>query len=364
MGYGNPRTLAEASMRHCKGDIQELKPSLLIGIPAVWESIKKGVIANVDRGGWAVKTLFWSAFYAKRFLLAYRLPGAAFLDSVVFHRVKEATGGRLKFCLNGAAPIAKHTQEFISLAITPMINGYGMTETAAMGAVCDPLAWTMDACGDIPSCIEIKLVDFPDAGYFTNVTPQQGEIWIRGNSVMEGYFQNETETAEAMSADGWFKTGDIGEWDQDGHLKIIDRKKNLVKTLNGEYIALEKLESTYRSATIVANICVYASIDHTKPIAIIVPAEPALKALAASIGVEGHGIGDLVHNKRIQNEVLKQLQQVAKREGLANIEVVEGVVVADEEWTAQNGLVTATSKLNRRAIFERYKEDIAVAYGD
>lgn len=110
-----------------------------------------------------------------------------------------------------------------------------------MGALCDPLAWTVDALGGIPSCIEIKLVDFPDAGYFATNTPHpQGEIWIRGPSVTEGYYQNEEETKAAFEG-GWFKTGDIGEWDDNGHLKIIDRKKNLVKTLNGEYIALEKV---------------------------------------------------------------------------------------------------------------------------
>ena len=110
-----------------------------------------------------------------------------------------------------------------------------------MGALCDPKAWTVDALGGIPACIEIKLVDFPDAGYFATNTPRpQGEIWIRGFSITEGYYQNEEETKAAFEG-GWFKTGDIGEWDANGHLKIIDRKKNLVKTLNGEYIALEKV---------------------------------------------------------------------------------------------------------------------------
>jgi long-chain acyl-CoA synthetase len=104
------------------------------------------------------------------------------------------------------------------------------------------MAWTTDAHGDIPTCIEVKLVDFPDAGYYsTNKPHAQGEIWIRGESVPESYYQNDKETSEGMAAGGWFKTGDIGEWVQNGHLKIIDRKKNLVKTLNGEYIALEKV---------------------------------------------------------------------------------------------------------------------------
>ena len=110
-----------------------------------------------------------------------------------------------------------------------------------MGAICNPGAWTVDAHGDIPATIEIKLVDFPDAGYYSTNTPRpQGEVWIRGHSVMGGYYQDEAQTREAMQ-DGWFKTGDIGEWDENGHLKIIDRKKNLVKTLNGEYLALEKV---------------------------------------------------------------------------------------------------------------------------
>ena len=337
MGYGNPKTLSDASVKNCKGDIREFRPTVLVGVPAVWESVKKGVVAKVNSGSPIVKNLFWSALWAKNNLLHYGLPGAGVLDAVVFKKVKEATGGRLRICMVGGGSIARDTQRFISMAVAPMIIGYGLTETTAMGVLMDPMEWTDEAHGTLVGSAEVKLVDFPEAGYHaTNKPRPQGEIWIRGPSVMSEYYDNPQETAAAMTADGWFKTGDIGEWDKNGHLKVIDRKKNLIKTLNGEYIALEKLESIYRAATVVANICVYADEQRTKPIAIIVPAEPALKQLADRIGVKGTGIEDLVHNVKLQDAVLKELQQTGRQGGLSGIEIIEGVVLADEEWTPQN----------------------------
>jgi long-chain acyl-CoA synthetase len=107
------------------------------------------------------------------------------------------------------------------------------------------MRWTDDAIGDVPACIEIKLVDFPEAGYYSHSRPPQGEIWIRGTAVLEGYYKDDQQTAEALTPDGWLKTGDIGEWNKNGQLKIIDRKKNLVKTINGEYVALEKVLSIH-----------------------------------------------------------------------------------------------------------------------
>jgi long-chain acyl-CoA synthetase len=337
MGYGNPKTLSDTSVRNCKGDIREFKPTVLVGVPAVWETVKKGIIAKVNAGSPIVKNLFWGALWAKSNMMQYGIPGAGILDAVVFKKLKEATGGRLRICLSGGGPISKETQRFISLSICPMISGYGLTETCAMGALTDPMKWTDSALGDLPGSIEMKLVDFPDAGYYsTNKPNPQGEIWIRGNSVMDAYYQNDKETAESMTDDGWFKTGDIGEWDKNGHINIIDRKKNLIKTLNGEYIALEKLESIYRSATVVANICVYADSQRTKPVAIIVPAEPALVKLAASIGVDGEGLHDLVHDHKVQSAVLKELQNTGRLGGLSGIEILDGVVITDEEWTPQN----------------------------
>ena len=336
MGYGSPKTLSDVSMRNCKGDIREFKPTILVGVPAVWESVKKGVMAKVNAGSPLLRSLFWGALSAKQFLLGWGLPGTAVLDSLVFKKVKDATGGELRVCMNGGGPISGETQNFVSMAITPMISGYGLTETTAMGALMDPMHWTDKTVGDIVPAIEVKLVDFADAGYFTNTTPPQGEIWIRGAPVMEAYFENEKETAEAIAVGGWFKTGDIGEFDKNGHLRIIDRKKNLVKTLNGEYIALEKLESTYRSNPLVANICVYADPSQSKPIAISVPAEPTLKKLADQNGIQGAGIEDLSHNKKLNGIVLKEIQNTGRQQGLAGIEILEGIVMTDEEWNPAN----------------------------
>ncbi|OGM40236.1 fatty acid activator Faa4 [Aspergillus bombycis] len=366
MGYGNPRTLSDASMRNCKGDIREFKPTILVGVPAVWESVKKGVLNNLNKNNFIVRSMFWGAMAAKNFLMTTGFPGhgvgSSLLDAVVFKKLKEATGGRLRIMMNGGGPISKDTQKFLSMAIAPMISGYGLTETSAMGALNDPMAWNPDALGEIPASIEVKLVDFADAGYFTKSNPPQGEIFIRGGSVSKGYWDNEEETKAAYTEDGWFMTGDIGEFDKNGHLKIIDRKKNLVKTQNGEYIALEKLESVYRSSPLVGNICVYAAQDQDKPIAIIVPVEAALKKLAHENGIEGDTLETLVHNEKLKGIVLKQLQTAGRAGGLKGIEIINGVVLSDEEWTPQNGYMTAAQKLQRKKIVGHFQKDIDRAY--
>ncbi|KAL8954342.1 MAG: hypothetical protein Q9183_007183 [Haloplaca sp. 2 TL-2023] len=233
-----------------------------------------------------------------------------------------------------------------------------------MGAICDPAAWTSSAIGEMPGSIEIKLVDCPDLKYFSSHSPTpQGEIWIRGAAVADGYLDLEQETKEAFTADGWFKTGDIGEFDENGLLRVIDRKKNMVKTLNGEYIALEKLESIYRSSNLVANICVYAAEDKQKPIAIVVPVEAAFKNLAKANGIDDcDSIEDLVENKRVRDLALVEIQKQGRSGGLMGIEIVDGIVVAREEWTPANGLVTSAQKVNRKIILEKYRGMVDEVY--
>ncbi|KAF5858004.1 long-chain fatty acid-CoA ligase [Aspergillus alliaceus] len=358
MGYGSPRTLSNNSVRNCKGDINEFRPTILVGVPAVWESVKKGIISKVSAKGWISRSLFWSALHAKSVVLNSRLPGVPLLDALVFKAIKQAAGGRLRVMMNGGGPIARGTQVFLSMAIAPLINGYGLTETCGMGAINDPLAWDPDSLGELPASIEIKLVDYVDGGYSTQHDPPRGEILIRGPSVATEYYNNESETKNAFTSDGWFRTGDVGEFTHHGHLKIIDRKKNLVKSLNGEYFALEKLESIYRTATVVQNVCIYAAEDQVNPIAIIVPNHDVLRTLATD-----HEINGGQANDKLLPLVTKQLQDVGRSSGLKSFELICGAVLSDEEWNPENGFLTPAQKIQRRKIYAHFRREIDYAYG-
>ncbi|KAK9375767.1 eukaryotic long-chain fatty acid CoA synthetase (LC-FACS) [Lipomyces chichibuensis] len=362
LGYGTIKTISDSSVRNCKGDIAEFRPTIMVGVPAVWETVRKGILSKVHAQGSAVSKVFWAAYHAKSFMQSWRIPGSGVLDSAIFKKVKEATGGRLRIVLNGGAAISKDTQQFISTVICPMIIGYGLTETAAMCTVMSPQQHTIGTVGAPTTCVDIKLVDVPENGYLSTNHPPQGEVLIKGEAVSNEYYLNEKETKAAFTEDGWFRTGDIGEWAPNGHLKLIDRKKNLVKTLNGEYIALEKVESIYRTCSIVGNICVYADADHVKPVAIIVPAEPAFLKLAKEKGLADKQLGELIHNAAFCKVVLDQLLDAGRKGGLAGIELICGVVIDDEEWTPQNGLVTAAQKLQRKKIFDANKKAVMQAF--
>jgi long-chain acyl-CoA synthetase len=130
LGYGNPKTLSDTSVRNCNGDLREFKPTVMVGVPAVWESVKKGIISKVESSNVVARNIFWAAMSTKGVLLSTGLPGVNVLDNVVFSKVKEATGGKLRICMNGGGPVAKETLRFLSMSIAPMISGYGLTETA------------------------------------------------------------------------------------------------------------------------------------------------------------------------------------------------------------------------------------------
>lgn len=365
IGYANVKTLTDASCRNCNSDLMEFKPTIMVGVAAVWESIRKGVLAKVKDLSPAVQKVFWTAFRAKQLFANYHIPFAGAFD-VVFKKIKAATGGELRVILNGGSPISKDTQVFITTLIAPMLIGYGLTETCANTTVLEHTNFEYHTAGTLTGAITCKLVDVADAGYYAK--NNQGEILLKGKCIAKEYYKNEKETKEAFTKDGWFRTGDIGEWASNGALKVIDRKKNLVKTLNGEYIALEKLESTYRSNPLVLNILVYADQSKVKPIAIILPNEAHLKHLLAEEKVysleelKTKDMSYLCNDKKVVKAAHKSLLSTGKSSGLKGIELIQNVVLLDEEWTPQNGFVTSAQKLQRRKILAAYQEKVDAAY--
>jgi len=221
-------------------------------------------------------------------------------------------------------------------------------------------------CGSVglpvPS-IEVKLLDHPDAGYFSTSDPPRGEVCIRGPSVTKGYYKRPdlNEDEAIFTKDGWLRTGDIGQWNKDGTLTLIDRIKNLIKLSGGEYIALERLECVYKACNLVANICVHATPNAKQPIAIIIPHEVNLRH---ALRDPDRPLAALCHDDAVRALLLKELNAVGKKNGFKAMEILEGVVLTPDEWTPESGLVTAAQKIQRSKIAERFKEEIKVAYGE
>lgn len=358
LGYGSPRTLTDTSVRNCKGDIKEFRPTLMTGVPAVWESIRKGVLSNVAKLSPAAQAIFHRSLATKSWLMERGLP-SGFLDSLVFNKIKEQVGGRFRIGLAGGAPLATETQKFLSATIGPILNGYGMTESCGMCCIMTPENFSFGSVGGPVPCCEIKLVDVPEANYLSTNEKPQGEIWVRGSPVTKGYFKQDRLTNETITEDGWLRTGDVGEWNSDGSLSVIDRIKNLVKLSHGEYIALEKLESVYKTALGVSNICVYGDSLSPRPVAIVMPTKSGLEQLAAHVQLDIHqSFEALCDNEAIKKAFLLELQDKAKQAGLKPAETLHDVYLTHEEWSSENGLLTAAQKLKRTAINQQYKKQL------
>ncbi|BGP11775.1 long-chain fatty acid-CoA ligase [Rhodotorula toruloides] len=380
IGYGSVKTLTDTSMRNCMGDMRAFQPTIMVGVPTVWEQIRKGILAKVSAGPKFRSSLFHGALSAKKGTKPLPVFGRALggvLDAVVFKAVKQATGGRLKYAINGGAGISRDTQNFLRLTLTDtLIQGWGLTESCALSCILPPAIVQTGPVGVPVPCVEIQLRDFEEAGYKADGSGkdagglQQGEICLRGPSIFKGYFKRPDLTKEVIDEDGWFMTGDIGQWNRDGTLSIIDRKKNLVKLAGGEYVALERLESIYKSCNLVSNICVHADPSASRPMAIIVPHEQNLRtSLSANPHlVDGKSVDsldwatDVCANDKVKKHVLEELVATGRGAGLKPLETLQTVLLAKEEWTPQNGMLTPAQKLQRKSILQSFGGDIKKVY--
>ncbi|OZJ03048.1 hypothetical protein BZG36_03705, partial [Bifiguratus adelaidae] len=346
IGYARVRTLMEnvsgpGGQGEGKGDLQALRPTLMAGVPAIWERIRKGILHKVEAAGPVARWVFTTACDIKWRLLNMFGGESMFsrlLDRLVFSSVKQVTGGRLRYGLTGAAPISEETHKFVYSTLCTLLQGYGLTEVGGLGAITNPaLGPQLGTMGSPSPSIDMRLVSVPDTSYSPET--RTGELWIRGPSVMTGYYNQPDITAEALTEDRWFKTGDIARLNENGTISIVDRVKNLVKLAHGEYIALESLESKYRDNTQFKNLCIVAHNGKNSIMAVVEPKDPNMDP----------------------KELLASLQQTAKHHRMSKAETIQHVVAEGSDWMT-NGYMTTSGKLKRKSIEQTHEKDIKDFY--
>nr|XP_031861316.1 uncharacterized protein CI109_003288 [Kwoniella shandongensis]KAA5528388.1 hypothetical protein CI109_003288 [Kwoniella shandongensis] len=361
IAYGTVKTLLDDSVRNCQGDFAAYKPTLLPGVPAIFEMVRKGMMKKLHDAGPIVGGVFSLAVSGKQTL---PWPLSSIIDKVLFGRVKAATGGRLRIAISGGGALSADTQRFLSTVLVQILQGYGLTETCGMATICTPQFSKLGSVGVIgPSC-EVRLQDYPEAGYLATNHPPQGEIWLRGPTVFGGYFKQEELTKATFTEDGWFMTGDIGQWNDDGTISIIDRVKNLVKLQNGEYLALDKVESVYKHCDSVMMLCICAPPHADRPIAIVYPHEGNFRNHLQAAGLPSDGgPKDWSLDQDIKNFLLGELREEGKKGGLSGTELIRDVVLTTEEWSPDNGMLTPAMKLARPTISKLYASEVDKALG-
>eukprot|EP00064_Thunnus_orientalis_P010866 superscaffoldBa00001514_g10895 len=239
-------------------------------------------------------------------------------DKLIFHKVQESLGGRVRIMVTGAAPISPAVLNFLRASLGCQIfEGYGQTECTAGCTFTMPGDATSGHVGVPLPCNIVKLEDVEEMNYFAS--NGEGEVCIKGRNVFKGYLKDPEKTAEALDKDGWLHTGDIGKWLPSGVLKIIDRKKNIFKLAQGEYIAPEKIENVYVRSEPVAQVFVHGDSLQSCLVAIVVPDSEVLPCLAKKLGCQG-SIEDLCKNTEIKKAILSDMTKLGKEAGLKSFE--------------------------------------------
>uniref|UniRef100_A0A6I8NDC5 long-chain-fatty-acid--CoA ligase n=1 Tax=Ornithorhynchus anatinus TaxID=9258 RepID=A0A6I8NDC5_ORNAN len=320
IGYSSPQTLADQSSKIKKGsqgDTSVLKPTVMAAVPEIMDRIYKNVMNKVNGMSDFQRNLFILAYNYKMEQISkgYSTP---LCDRFVFRKVRSLLGGNIRLLLCGGAPLSATTQQFMNICFCcPVGQGYGLTESAGAGTI-------------------------TEGGYHNTDKPcPRGEILIGGQNVTMGYYKNESKTKadffEDENGQRWLYTGDIGEFDPDGCLKIIDRKKDLVKLQAGEYVSLGKVEAALKNLPLIDNICAYANSFHSYVIGFVVPNQKELTELARQKGFKGTW-EELCNSAEMEKEVLKVLSDAAISASLEKFEIPMKIRLSPEPWTPETGL--------------------------
>ena len=339
-------------------DIETLKPSYFACVPRENQRFQDKILAQ--------------AYSSKELSLEKREEPSHLWEKLVFSKIKDKFGGNVKAAVSGSAPLSSTTANFIKICFSDvLVQGYGLTETSAAGAVSDRDDFTYGHNGNILGSVEMKLMDVSDMNYYSNDIPNpRGEIWLRGASIFQGYYKMIDKTNEVLTKDGWFATGDIGEWCDNGTLKIIDRKKNIFKLAQGEYIRPDYIENVYKQCLYVGNIFVHGDSNETYLVAIVVPDFEVLVPWGKTNGIGNFTFEtltdeqkeQLIQHPKTHEMLLREMNKIAEREELTGFEKVKRIKITSEDFTIENGILTSTMKLKRNVARNKYKNDIEKMY--
>ncbi|CAN6326588.1 unnamed protein product [Urochloa humidicola] len=348
-----------------RDDIQELKPTLLVGVPRVYERIYEGILKAIAELR-PLRRVIFNALYNRK--LASMKSGyshktaSPFADMLAFRKVKARLGGRLRLLISGGAPLSAEIEEFLRVTTCAyFIQGYGLTETLGPSTVCYIDDMSLVGSAGVPATYtEIRLEEVPEMGYDPLGVPSRGEVCVRGKSLFAGYYKNPELTNEAI-VDGWFHTGDIGEMTPDGILKIIDRKKNIFKLSQGEYVAVEYLEKVYGFPPLVEDIWVYGDSLRSNLVAVVNPHEENTMKWAESNGYKG-SFSEICKLEGLMEYIQKELAAVAQKNKLRGFEYIKGIVLDPIPFDIERDLVTATMKKRRNNMLKYYQPEIDRVY--
>ena len=334
----------------------EVRPTAMTSVPRMFEKIYARIVERGLSAGFPKRQIFlWALGVGRRwaerkdrgerigFLLDLEHKIA---DALVFKKWREAVGGNVTMFISGGAPLAPEIGYLFLAAGLPILQGYGLTETSPSVSCNTETRNRIGTVGPVIDGVSVLIAE-------------DGEILVKGDSVMKGYYNRPADNEETFTSDGWFRTGDIGHIDVDGFLVITDRKKDLIKTSGGKYIAPQRLESLIKSSRFVSQVVVVGNARKFAS-ALIVPNMELLRGYAQIKGIHHKDQGDLLTDARIVDLIKRQIDKYT--EELARFEKVKKVALLEQEFTTESGELTPTLKPRRSVIEKKYAKVIDRLY--
>ena len=357
---GNIKLLAD--------DIVTLKPTLFVGVPRVYQRFYEQAYSKINAMSPTVGKLLLSMLETE---IDAVKQGTHMWHAKLLHKLLGAKlhGGQVRIMISGAAPLPIHVQEFLVAACgCHVLQGYGMTENCANATLALVGDTRAGHVGPPMPTTEVKLVDVPEMNYMSTNSPATGEVCTRSICTFAGYHKNKEETDKMLTADGWLHTGDIGRFNADGTLSIIDRKKNIFKLAQGEYVAAEKIEMALSKSKFISQPWVYGNSFFPMLVAVVVPDFVELKAKAKEEGWLVESTAELAKKPEAVALITAEIEAEAKAAKLKSFEVPKKVILEGEinelaqGFSIQNDCLTPTFKLKRPQLLARYQPQVDEMY--